>query len=182
SSFPRDRPFDLARRGAPLQVLAAVVELLAACEGEGDLGVTAAEIQIERDQGVALLPQGADEATDLPTMQEEFPRPRGGRVPAAGRVVRADVHPEQPDLAALDAGKAPGTADLAGPDRVDLGSGEDEACPPALEDVVFVQRCCVPRHGLAPIPLRLLRPVPIRLHAGNVGTATAPGKRLDASK
>src|SRR5690606_39279910 len=94
-------------------------------------------------------------------MQEEFPRPRGVRVPAAGRVVRADVHPVQPDLAALDAGKGLGQADLAGPDRLDLGPGEDEACLPGLENVVFVQRFFVPGDDLAPIPLRLLRPVPI---------------------
>jgi hypothetical protein len=69
-------------------------------------------------------------------------------VVAVALLERRDVGTDQPRLVALDARVGVGQVDLAGPDRLDLGAGQDEAGLDGLLDRELVSRPAVERDGV----------------------------------
>src|SRR5690606_17549089 len=120
-------------RGAALDGLALVVELPPPGQGQRHLRVTAAKVEIERNQREPLLLDGADQAPDLAGVQEQFAGPKGIDVPIAGRVVRADVHSVDPYLAVLDPRERAGHVDAPGAHGLDLRPRENDAGLPRVE-------------------------------------------------
>ena len=57
------------------------MQLLAAAQGDDDLGAPAAETHFERHDGESLALDGADEVPDLARMQQQLARTRGLVVP-----------------------------------------------------------------------------------------------------
>src|SRR5688500_12189968 len=98
-----DCAIDLPLRLLLLQRLALVVQLAALRDGEVDLGASALEVDLERNERAPLLLDASDQLADLLAMEEQPARSKRVDVPAAARLVGADVHVVQPDLAVVDA-------------------------------------------------------------------------------
>ncbi len=124
------------------------MDLLAAAEGELHLRLSAGEVQLERHEGQAFLLDGPDQALDLLAVQQQLAGPHGVVIPGAALLVWRDVHPLQPDLAAPDAAEGLLDGRLAAPERLDLGSGEDDARLPGVEDVIVVRGPRIPGDGM----------------------------------
>src|SRR4051812_28993431 len=80
------------------EVLALVVGLLALGETEFDLGVPIVEIDLERDEGDAVVAELAHHLGDLLAVQEEFADAAWLVVGPGALRVLGDVHPVQEDL------------------------------------------------------------------------------------
>src|SRR5436305_2047087 len=93
------RAFHLALGLALADGLALVVDVLAAGQGDLDLGVGALEVHARRDDGQAAFADPAGETIDLPAMQQELTRAVGLVVLAGGGLIRRDVEVVQPQLA-----------------------------------------------------------------------------------
>src|SRR5205814_8176003 len=118
---------DLATRVSFGYVAAFVMELLAACQAELDLGPpTVADVQAERHDGLALPRCPAQQLVDLGAVQEELARPLRLVIQAVAALERGDVGSDQPRLAALHARVRVGEVDLASTNRLDLRAGQDE--------------------------------------------------------
>ncbi len=73
---------------------------LAARQPQGDLGVTAPEVELEWDQGQSLLLHGADHAVDLPPVEQKLAGAYGIMVVPVALLVRCDGYTLEEDLAA----------------------------------------------------------------------------------
>ena len=102
SAVPHD-PFLLPLPVAFLDVGALVVLLLALGQADFQLGATMRPVQVERDQGVARAFDLADQARQLPPVQQQLARARGvGDLVRAGVLERREVGADQEGLAVLD--------------------------------------------------------------------------------
>src|SRR6266487_4242593 len=81
-------------------------------------------------------------------MEEELPDPLRFMVVAVGLLEGGDVGADEPGLVALDARIGIGEVDLAGPDRLDLRPGQDDARLERLVDRVLVSGPPVEGHRL----------------------------------
>jgi hypothetical protein len=130
-------------------VAPAVVELLAPRQAQLDLGAAASgDVQPERDERQALGPEPALQLVDLGPVEEELAVPLRLMAPAVGLSEWRDVGADQPRLIVLDPGVRVGQVDLAGPDRLDLGPGEGEACLERLGDRELVASPSIDGNGL----------------------------------
>ena len=137
---------DVATGVAVGDVATTVVELLAAGQAQLDLRpALAGQVQPERDDRQALRLRLAEQLVDLGAVEEQLADPLGLVVVAVGLLERRDVGADQPRLVALDARVGVGEVDLAGPDRLDLGAGQDD---PGLERVLDAELVpCPPVEG-----------------------------------
>src|SRR5215471_4242780 len=90
---------DLAPRIAGGDVAPLVAQLLAARERELDLYPAAAEVELRRDDGEALLGDGGRQPLDLAPVEQELPRPVGVVVRAVPFRVLGHVEADEPRLA-----------------------------------------------------------------------------------
>src|ERR1044071_1696056 len=100
SPFLPQQPAPLARPIALLLGLTLVVQLLALCQRNLDLGATlVVEIDLERHDRHALALDRAHQLVDLPLVEEELARSFLRMVELAGLLVFGDVGIDQPQLA-----------------------------------------------------------------------------------
>src|SRR4051794_37446360 len=119
---------DVASGVAIGDVTPPVMELLAAGEAELDLSpALLVDVEPERHDRLALRLGAAQELVDLGPAEQQLPDPLRLVVVAVGLRPRRDVDPDQPGLVALDPRVRVAERHLAGPDRLDLRAGQDEA-------------------------------------------------------
>src|SRR5690625_3076962 len=140
----------LLAQGVPLVVL-----LLAAGEGDEDLGTPPDEVQLQRDDRVTLLPALAGELVDLGPVEEELALAAHRVVRPGALAVLGDVDALQPRLAAVDLHPPVDEGRTAHAQRLDLGAGEDDARLVGLVDVVVVPGLRVAGDHAALVGLRL---------------------------
>src|SRR5271155_3888514 len=100
SSLLPQQPAALALPRALLFGVALVVKLLAAGQGQLDLGTALfVKIELERHQRHAFTLDRAEQFVDLPAMQQEFPRPLRRVVEAVRLLIFGYVRVDEPDLA-----------------------------------------------------------------------------------
>jgi len=125
------------------------VELLAAPQADLQLGVApVVDVEAERDEGQALRLRPAEELVDLVLVEEELASALRLVVPAVAGRVRGDVGADEPGLTAVDPGVGLLQAHLAGPDRLDLRAGQDDASLEGVLDAELVARLAVEGDGL----------------------------------
>src|SRR5699024_9298478 len=128
---------------AALDVLALVVVLLTAGQGQLALEAPVDEVQLQGNQRVVAVANLTHQRVDLAAVQQELTHaPRGVIPEVAARVLR-DVKPPQPDLASIDGGISVHEAGLALPQGLDLRADEHHAALVGVEDVVVVARLAV---------------------------------------
>ena len=141
-------PVDLAL-GIPLGGgLAFVVELFALAQADLDLDPAALEVDLQGDQGVAVLLDLAVEPHDLPLVHQQAAGTAGVHIEAVALLIGGDVHLVEEHLTVLDA--APGILQVQGAlaDGLDLGADQFDAGLVVLLDEVFVTGLPVPGHHL----------------------------------
>ena len=105
-------PVDLTL-GVPLgRGLSFIVEFFALAQAHLDLDPAALEVDLQGDQGVAVLLDLAVEPHDLPLVHQQPPGTAGIHIEAVAVVIGGDVHLVQDHLAVLDA--APGILQIQG--------------------------------------------------------------------
>src|SRR5205807_9612303 len=104
-----------------------VVLPLAAGEADLDLGSVAHEVEPERDQRIALLPDLADQARDLAAMEQQLASPLRLVLGDARLGLRRHVTIIQPSLVVLDPDEAVAKVRPTAAERFDLGPQEPEA-------------------------------------------------------
>ena len=131
---------DVALRVAVRDVAAPVVELLAASQAELQLR-PAREVMYSRS-GTIVWPFALvrPRSSSISERWRSSFRVRSARGCSGCLLERRDVGPDQPRLALLDPGVGIGEVDLARPDRLDLGSGQDDAGLERLVDRELVAR------------------------------------------
>jgi len=118
--------------------------LLAAGQAQFELGpALAGEKEPQRDDRQAFRLRLAEELVDLGSVEEQLPLALGLVVVAVALFEWGDVSADQPGLVALDARVGVRQVDLAGPDGLDLGAGQDEAGLERVLDREFVPRPAV---------------------------------------
>ena len=142
----------------------------AACRGRGRArswpGRLPADVEPQRDDRLALRLRPAEQLVDLASGGGAACASASARGCSGCRLLeRRDVGADQPGLAALDAGVGVGQVGLAGPDRLDLRPGQDDAGLERLLDREFVAGSSVEgdglsssRHAVAPRSSALARP------------------------
>src|SRR5262245_9813896 len=139
------RALDLAPRVALGDRLALVVGLLALRDPEQQLGVTAREIELERDDRLALLGHRSLELHDFGAVEQQLAPPGRLQVPAVALLVGRNVELEHPGLAVLDRRVRLGEARLAVAQALHLGAGQHQPRLHGLEDEVVMARTAVLR-------------------------------------
>src|SRR6202158_5836782 len=130
----------------------ALVEFpLAARQAHLDLQVVAFEIQAERDQRVALLPNLPDQARNLLPVQQELAGADGLDIHEIGLLAWRDVAVFQPRLVSVDAHESVTKVGAAATHRLDLRPGQHDSRLELLVDEVVVVRAAVDRD----VPLAL---------------------------
>lgn len=124
--------------------LTLVVELLAACQADLELGeAPRIEIQLQRHQGQPLLLQLAAQAVQLLLVKQQLTRARRiAGVVHRRRLVRADITADQQHAAIADDAMRLGEVRLSCPDRLDLGARQHDAGLEGLEDMILM--ACTP--------------------------------------
>src|SRR5690606_20220171 len=118
---------DLALRIAPFHILPLVVEFLALCERQADLGDPRSEMEVERDEGEPFLLHLADELAQLAPMEEELARAEGVMVEPVARRVRGDVKIMEPEFAPVERGEGVLEIGLSVAQRFHLGTLQDDS-------------------------------------------------------
>ena len=134
---------DLALRIAFGAALTLVVKLLALAETKLDLDPAVLEIERQRNQGDAILHDAGLELDNLTLVHQQTPRPYRVTVKDVAVFVGADMHTADKQLAVLDGTEAVLQVDLAGTDRLDLGTGKLNPRLKALEHEIFMKRLTV---------------------------------------
>ena len=134
-------PHQAAVLALPVALLLGVaLVVLGLALGERDLGLDPAAlvVEVERNEGEALLLDLADQAPDLLLVHEQLLGPVGFGLDMGRRAAeRVDAAADQPQLAVADDDVAVGQLHLAGTDRLDLPAGEDHPRLVPLLDVVL---------------------------------------------
>src|SRR5439155_1051222 len=126
--------------------LSFVVLPLAVREPELDLGAAAdVEIEAKRNQRQAFFTQLPHEAIELAAMHEELAAARRLVVLPRRRIVRADVHVHQHELAAMEAREAVFQIGAAVAQRLHFAAGQHEPRLERLVDEVVVPRLAIDR-------------------------------------
>src|SRR5687768_14790123 len=164
-----------------LLMLALVVRLAAARNGELDLGPAAAvEIDGERDERHALAHHRAEHLADLALVEEQFARPFRLVIVAIAVAELGNVGVDQPYLPVLHLGIAFGDRSLAEAKRLHLGAGEGDAGLVDVLDGIIVARPAILGDHLLLVErgrARANHQLPVALFAG----MTEGGRRLTAS-
>src|SRR6185312_5713113 len=131
-----ERPLHLALGVAVGDRLALVAAILTAPNRYLDLHAALLEVQARRDDREPLLANGRVQPLDLALVQQQLARAHRLVVRAVALVVRGDLHAVQPHLAVAHVGVALGQRRAAAPQRLDLGSGQDETRLEAVEQLI----------------------------------------------
>jgi len=107
--------------------LAFVVFAPASCQRNLDLGAPPLEVQARGDNGVAALTHARGEAVDLSTVKQELARATGLMAVPPCLLIGRDVNVEQPEFPVSGLYVPIGQVDPAGPNRLDLCPGQDQA-------------------------------------------------------
>jgi hypothetical protein len=118
------------------EVLAFVVKLFAAADGEGDFDAAGFPVEGERDEGMPLDGGGGGEFSDLALVEEEFPGGLGLVIVSIAPGVFVDVGVVEPGLVLFDASEGVGDLGFAGAEGFDLGAVQDDAGLEGFEDFV----------------------------------------------
>src|SRR3954453_10296537 len=142
-----DRGLGLAVELARLLGLPLVEELLALDQGDLHLDPVPLEVQGERHHGQPLELGAAEEAADLPLLEQQPAHPLRLLVLAVAVAVRADVDADQEGLPVLEFDVA--VLELLPPlaRRLHLGAGQLDARLEGLQHLVVVPRPLVARQG-----------------------------------
>ena len=135
--------------GVPLgRGLSFVVEFFALAQAHLDLDPAALEVDLQGDQGVAVLLDLAVEPHDLPLVHQQSAGTAGVHIEAVALLIGGDVHLVDEHFAVLDA--APGILQVQGAlaDGFDLGADQLDAGLVVLLDEVFVTGLPVSGHHL----------------------------------
>ena len=108
--------------GGPL-----VVFSLSLGKGQGDLCLAILEIDLKGYQGLALLSDLAYEALDLVPVKKKLPGPKGIVVFPGRMRILADVHVQEKQFPAPNAGIAVLQVGSSKPERLDLGAPQNHA-------------------------------------------------------
>jgi len=131
--------------------LTLVVQLLAPCDSDIDLGLAIVQSNPEWNQRLALLLQIRPNLSNLGFVHEELARPIRVVVGVTSMDVGLDSRAQEPKLSILNPGIGFGNRDLAIPDRLDFGTLQDHTCFNGLIDKIFVVRTPVRRdHAVRP--------------------------------
>src|SRR5690606_31463671 len=114
-----------------------VVLLFPFGQGELNLGKAVAKVDIQRDQGVSLLPGQADQLADLLLVEKQLSRPRRIGVETVPLFVGADVHVQEIHFPVLDPGEAVPQVDPPLANRLDFRPGEHDAGLVGFFDVII---------------------------------------------
>jgi len=120
-----------------------VVLSFASGQTEFDFGPSVLEVYLQRDQRQAALFDASDEPPNLCAAEQEFAGTFGVVVVPAARVVRADVHVVQPDLALLHLGEAVLYVRASLTEGLHLRSLKDKAGLHGLQDAVIMSGASV---------------------------------------
>src|SRR5262245_57953346 len=180
------QPRLLALPAALRGVLALVVQLLALCQRQPQLGAAAGiEVELERHHGHALALHRDRELVDLVLVQQQAAGAAGVVLEeGACLLVLRDVRVDEEDAAVLGAGVAFGDVGLARAQRLHVGAGELDAGLPGVLDTVLEARPSVLHHRLAAVvvlgrhgPRSLVRPPTRRPSPATGQCARAPRPR-----
>jgi hypothetical protein len=117
---PFSPPFHLAFHGFLLESLPLIKELLSFCESEIYLDPSIDKVELDRNQRISPLLHFANEALDLLSVKEEFPRPQRIVIQSVCLGIRADMSIDKKDLAPFDIAVAIPQIDLSLPQGFDL--------------------------------------------------------------
>ena len=121
------------------EVRALIVELLASAEADFDLHEGAAEVDAERDEGVAVLLQLAEDFIDLGLMEEELAVAQRVLVKDVALLVRIHMHAVDEDLSVFYVAEGFLDGALAEAEGLDLCARElDAALEGLIHEVVVV--------------------------------------------
>lgn len=132
---------DFPRRLLLFQGFALIVGLLALAQTNLQFDPALFKIDAGRDDRKPTLVNFADQFKNLGVMEQELAHPRRvrGIFPAA-LLIGTDVHVVDEDLAVLDPAEGLLKADLAEPQRLHLGAGQDQAGFKDIVDKIVVVR------------------------------------------
>ena len=117
-----------------------------------ELGVSASEVDAQRDHRVALLADLSDETFDLSALEQQLPVALRVVIHELARMgVGRDVHPDQVDLTVTYAGVGVLEGDLAVTQALDLCSAQHHSHLHRLVDVVVETRLPIGRDELGPL-------------------------------
>ena len=131
---------------ALLDGLALVVALFPCRDRQLDFREGTLEIDRKRDEGQSLILDLCQQPANLALAQEEFARPSRFMVQIASMLVRADVHPQEPDFSVLYHGMAVLQICVAASKGLHLRPFEHQACFDCVEDEIVVS-CFAIRNG-----------------------------------
>lgn len=115
----------------------ALVELdLAFADADGDLNLVVFPVHGQRNEGVALNGDLAEEFADFGFVKEEAAGSLGGMIHDVALGVFVDMGVVEPDLIVLDPGKGIIQLGFAGTEGLDLGALEDDSSLVGIKDVV----------------------------------------------
>src|SRR3990172_2625871 len=133
--------------GVPsFKALPPVMELLAPRQRQRDFGLPVGQVEIQRDQRETFLLDGADQAPNLTTMQQQLAAPDRVVAGVPGELVGCHVHTLQPHLTIPYGPVGLFQAHFAIPDRLDLAPRQHQAGLPRLQYVVVMAGLWVPGH------------------------------------
>src|SRR5262249_50474541 len=140
-------------------------QLLPACKGELHLRAAGAEVELRGDEREPALAHLACQRVDLLTPEQKLSVAIRVVVLAVALVVDGDVRADEPGFVAAHRGVRLLEGRPAGPKRLHLGPGQDEAGLHPIEEVVVVPRPAVVDDELLARPchavsLRRGRPTP----------------------
>src|SRR6185295_8572334 len=155
-SLLAQQPAALTLPRALLFGVALVVELLAARQGEFDLGAASfVEIELERNKRHALALDRPDQFVDLPAMKQKLARPLWRMVEPVCLQVLGNVGIDQPDFAVASVGIGFGDRRLAETQRFHFGAVERETGLHRVVDEIVEARLAIVGDD-AQFPLTLL--------------------------
>jgi hypothetical protein len=106
-----------------LDILALVVFLFTACQGNFQLGITAfSNENSEGDNGQSLFPDLLFQFSEFPVGEQQFAVSLGEMVVNVAEIIFSDVHPFHKKLTLVEIAIGINETGLAGPDGFDLGS------------------------------------------------------------
>ena len=137
--------------------MAFVVQLAALGQADGELDPGPLEVQVEGDQGEALLIEGHPQFFDLAPVGQQFAHSQGLVVEVGpGMGVGGDVHVVELQLPLADQAEAVAQVAVARPDRLHLRAQQFNARFQGFEDLVLVAgETVVGQQLVGGIPLRL---------------------------
>src|SRR3954453_24210546 len=135
---PSARVFELPSPLPLRQCMPLVPGLPATSQRNLHLGPAVLEVEGQRhDREPALLDSPLD-LVDLRAVQQQLALAAGGDIGPRRLGVLRDVHLVQPDLTVLHVGEPVDEGGAPGSQRLDLGADQDDACFPAVLEVVVV--------------------------------------------